>query len=60
MSGPAYTEPIDEEPEGPRPVDRAGAREQRAGAHARADAARDLAAALAEAGLTLRDLKEGT
>lgn len=58
MSGPVYTEPIDEEPEGPRPVDRAGARARRAGAHERALAARELAGALTEAGLTLADLRE--
>jgi hypothetical protein len=55
MSGPVFTE-LDE-PDQPRPVDREAAREQRAGAHAVAAQARELAAQLASVGLRLADLR---
>lgn len=59
MNGPVYTEPDPEDVDGPQPVDRDAALEQRAAAHAVAVRARQLAAELAEAGLSLHDLTEG-
>ncbi len=58
MNGPVLTEPDDQDEDQPAPVDRQAAREHRAAAHAAAVRARELAAQLAEAGLTLRDLRE--